>query len=330
MAKHRCPFRMRSAQATALGCAVMLWTSAFATADEVRGSTFLTLVQMQQDAPAPAVATAIVAVPPTRSVVYKTTTNAVGEKVELVMHIFEPKGHKVSDKTPAIVFFFGGGWTSGNPQTFFQHCTYLASRGIVAIAPDYRVKNRQQTTPFESVADAKSAIRFVHQNSAAWGVEPSRIVAAGSSAGGHIAACTALIPGLDDKGEDASISSVPNALVLYNPVVDTSPAGYGNARLGDRWEEISPLQHVRPDLPPTIIFHGTADKVVPYANAVAFEKAMKAAGNRCQLVTLEGEGHGLAMQLQKSAAQQALRDTDVFLESLGYLKGKPVLPAPPQ
>lgn len=57
---------------------------------------------------------------------------------------------------------------------------------------------------------------------------------AGSSDGGHVAACTALISGLDEKGEDAEVPSIPHALVLFNPVIDTSPAGYGNARLGAR------------------------------------------------------------------------------------------------
>lgn len=51
------------------------------------------------------------------------------------------------------------------------------------------------------------------------GIDPDRIVAAGGSAGGHIAACTALIPGLDADDEDAKISSQPNALVLFNPVL---------------------------------------------------------------------------------------------------------------
>lgn len=269
----------------------------------------------------------VVAAEPTRSVIYKATTNALGEKVELALHIFEPKNHKASDKAPVMVFFFGGGWNDGAPNAFFAHCKYLSQRGIVAIAPDYRVKNRQQTPPFESVADGKSAIRWVRANARALGVDPKRIVAAGSSAGGHVAACTALIPGLDDKSEETAISSIPNALVLFNPVIDTSIAGYGNARLGARWQEISPLQHVRAGAPPTIVFHGTADKTVPYANAVAFESAMKAAGNRCELVTIRGEGHGFAYRIEKKSANLALRETDRFLAGLGYLQGEPTLAA---
>jgi len=277
---------------------------------------------------AEAPATQVVGAQPTRSVLFKTTTDAAGNKVELLLHIFEPRGHKASDKSPAMVFFFGGGWNDGVPRSFFPHCAYFAGRGLVAMAPEYRVRNRQRTTPFESVADGKSAIRWIRANAAALGVDPARIAAGGSSAGGHVAACTALIPGLEQPGEDAAVSSAPNALVLFNPVIDTSAAGYGHARLGARWQEISPLQHVRPGLPPTILFHGTADKVVPYANAVAFEEAMKRAGNRCELVTIPGEGHGFAYQIEKASANLALRRSDVFLASLGYLQGEPTLPAP--
>lgn len=265
---------------------------------------------------------------PTRSVVYKTTTNAAGEKVELMMHIFEPPGHKASDKTPAIAFFFGGGWNGGSPQLFYGHCAYFASRGMVAFAPDYRVKSRQKTSPYECVTDGKSALRWLRGNAATLGIDPNRIVAAGSSAGAHVAASTTLIPGLDDKGDDLTVSSAANALVLYNPVIDTSAQGYGNARLGERWEEISPQHHVRPGLPPTIVVHGTADKTVPYANAVAFEKAMKDAGNQCELVTIKGEGHGFAYKIEKKSGNLAARRTDVFLASLGYLQGEPTLAAP--
>lgn len=262
---------------------------------------------------------------PTRVLIYKTTVNAAGEKVELKLNVFEPPGHKASDKTPVIAFFFGGGWNDGSPTNFFAHSAYFASRGMVAVVPDYRVKNRQKTTPFESVADGKSALRFLRANAATLGIDPKRIVAAGSSAGGHVAACTALIPGLDESGEDPKISSRPDALVLYNPVIDTSEIGYGNARLGARWQEISPQHHVRAGLPPTILFHGDADKTVPYANAVAFEKAMREAGNRCELVTLPGVGHGFVYKLTNKSARTATRGTDVFLASLGYLQGEPTL-----
>ncbi|MBT6399335.1 MAG: carboxylesterase family protein, partial [Verrucomicrobia bacterium] len=70
-------------------------------------------------------------------------------KVELQLHIFNPKGHKASDQRPAIVFFFGGGWSGGTPSQFYPQCEYLAKRGMVAISAEYRVKSRNGTSPLE-------------------------------------------------------------------------------------------------------------------------------------------------------------------------------------
>jgi acetyl esterase/lipase len=138
--------------------------------------------------------------PTTKSLVYRKAKQA-----HLEIEIHYPPGWKDTDKRPGIVFFFGGGWEQGTIRQFEPQTTHLASRGIVAARADYRVKSRHGVTPKECVEDAKSAIRWMRQNAAKLGVDPERIVAAGGSAGGHIAACTALTPGLDAPGEDVSV-----------------------------------------------------------------------------------------------------------------------------
>ncbi len=114
---------------------------------------------------------------------------------KLNLYIFQPLGWKATDKRPAIVCFFGGGWTNGTLRQFLPQCKYLAQRGMVAIAADYRVASRNQVKAVECVKDAKSAIRFVRKNAARLGVDPDRIVAAGGSAGGHLAAACGTIAG---------------------------------------------------------------------------------------------------------------------------------------
>ena len=89
-------------------------------------------------------------------VVYKT----IGE-VELKLHIFELAERDAKELSPAVVFFFGGGWVGGTPKQFYRQCEHFSSRGMVAISAEYRVKNRHGTTPFECVADGKSAIRWI-------------------------------------------------------------------------------------------------------------------------------------------------------------------------
>src|SRR3954469_3053334 len=75
----------------------------------------------------------------------------------LKLWIFQPQEKAAPGvKRPAIVFFFGGGWTSGSPSQFERQCRHLASRGMVAITADYRVASRQQVKPTACVADAKS------------------------------------------------------------------------------------------------------------------------------------------------------------------------------
>ena len=137
--------------------------------------------------------------------------------------ILSARTQKHKDQRPAVVFFFGGGWNGGSPSQFAPHCEYLASRGMVAMTADYRVKSRQGTTPFDCVEDGKSAIRYVRQHAKELGVDPKKIAAGGGSAGGHVAAATGTVRGMDEKNEDSGISSKPDALILFNPVYDNGP-----------------------------------------------------------------------------------------------------------
>jgi acetyl esterase/lipase len=148
--------------------------------------------------------------------VYKTVSG-----IELRLHVFSP-GHGNSTAKPAVVFFFGGAWTSGTVTQFVPQARHLTDRGMVAVIADYRVFGRHQTSPFEAVADAKSAVRWLRTHAPEFGVDPSRIVASGGSSGGHIALSAATFDAFDEPGEDTKISSKPDALVLFNPAVDTS------------------------------------------------------------------------------------------------------------
>ncbi len=252
-----------------------------------------------------------------RAELYKT----VGD-VKLYLHIVRPKGLQASDKRPAIVFFFGGGWNGGSPKQFEQHCRHLASRGMVAMAADYRVKNRNGTSPRECVQDGKSAVSWIRANAERLGVDPERIAAGGGSAGGHVAAATGTVDGLNEPGEDTSVSAKPDALVLFNPVYDNGPDGYGYDRVKDYYKEISPLDNIKPGTPPTIVFLGTKDKLIPVATAKEYEARMKAAGNRCETHFYEGRGHGFFNYGRDGGNdyRDTIEKMDKFLSSLGYLK----------
>ena len=246
--------------------------------------------------------------------VFKTT-----DQCELNLHVFDA-GERASRLRSAIVFFFGGGWNSGTPEQFYPHCRHFSKRGMLAISAEYRVKSRHNTTPFECVKDGKSAIRWLRAHADELHVDPCRIVAGGGSAGGHVAACTAVIDGYEEASEDLGISSAPNALLLFNPVIDTSPTGYGTYDLSD----ISPTHHVRPNLPPTQIFHGTADETVPLENAERFTRLMKEAGNICELTSFKGQGHGFFNYQRDDGAayHDTIKISKQFLTQHGFLNTK--------
>lgn len=275
--------------------------------------------------------------PGAKAITYKTV-----EDTKLALYVFHPEDWKPTDKRPAIVFFFGGGWTNGTPRQFLPQCQYLATRGMVAIAADYRVASRNQVKAVDCVKDAKSAIRYVRKHAAELGVDPEKIAAAGGSAGGHLAAACGTIARFDEPAEDAAISSRPNAMLLFNPAVVLAPVAGIEAdkdrqasfadRMGVDPRELSPYHHVTRGAPPTVIFHGKADRTVPYATVVAFAKAMQDAGNTCELVGYDDQGHGFFNygRGRNQMFTATLKEADRFLARLGYLKGEPTLedPAP--
>lgn len=261
---------------------------------------------------------------PDESVLYK-----VIDGDSLYLKVFKPQ--KTIEPTAAIVFFFGGGWTGGTPKQFYQQSKYLASRGILAISANYRVKNVHGTSPFDCVEDGKSAIRWIRKHAKELNIDPNKVVASGGSAGGHIALCTALVTGFENAEEDLSISSLPNAILAYNPVYDTTEKGYGHEKVVGRETEISPYHQAKKNMPPMLIFHGKADKTVPFENATRFTAKMKELGNDCNLVAFEGVGHGFfngdffRQGCGNKYFNLCMYDSDVFLTKLGYLKGKPTL-----
>ncbi len=256
---------------------------------------------------------------PDRTVPYKETPQG-----ELKLHIFNPDGLQKGQNRPAVVFFFGGGWTGGTPDHFYPQAAYLADRGMVAVCAEYRTKKGHGTDPRASVMDAKSALRWMRSKSKRLGIDPNRLAAGGGSAGGHLAAAAATLGKFSEPDEDPGVSCIPNALILFNPVYDNSENGYGYDRVKDYWEDFSPLHNIAKGMPPTIVFLGTEDKLVPVAAAEAFQAKMKANGDRSELLIYEGMPHGFFNQSKKNNKYaETVAEMDRFLVSLGWLEPKP-------
>jgi acetyl esterase/lipase len=247
------------------------------------------------------------------------------DRVDLKLQIFNPDNFNPQDSFPVIVFFFGGGWQNGTPQQFVHQAKYFSSRGMVAVLADYRTESKSGVKPDGCVKDAKAVIRYIRKNAEKLGIAPNKIIASGGSAGGHLAAAIALCKEFNHADDDLSIDERPNALVLFNPVIDNSKDGYGYERVSEFFPAISPLHNIARGAPPTLILLGSKDELVPVKVVKEYKKRMEEVGSRCDIILYEGQHHGF-FNYKKDHLEmyyRTLYDTDVFLESLGYLKGKP-------
>jgi acetyl esterase len=252
------------------------------------------------------------------SKVYKSVGNR-----ELTVELNYPPGWKASDKRPALVFFFGGGWTHGSPTQFESQAEYFAKRGLVCARADYRTRSKDHNTPDKCVEDAISAMRWVRSHAAELGIDPNRIVAAGGSAGGHLAACTFFCDGINAPDDDQSVSPKPNAMILYNPVLDLvavrAERAVGNSFGGvnDKMlKAISPALYLRKEMPPTLILDGTKDWLNPQTRA--FVDKAKSIGAPVEAWYAEGQPHGFFNK--QPWRDKTTAEAEAFLRRIGYLK----------
>lgn len=237
----------------------------------------------------------------------------------LTLDVYLPGSWKPEDQRPCVVWFFGGGWEVGVPWQYERHARKLASLGIVSITPDYRVKARHgaKNTPFESLDDARSAMEWVRSHATELGIDPKQIAAAGGSSGGHLALSCAVF--------ETSPDHHPDALILFNPVVDFEIPFVAKRTTADereRLRSIAPLHHLAGRLPPTLIIHGTADAIVPIKTTEAFmDEAIGKGSGQVRLIRYPGKGH--EFHLGGAASRREFRSTlneiEDFLRELKWL-----------
>lgn len=259
---------------------------------------------------------AVIPFTPTRELTYKHVGN-----VDLKLEIFDPPAALRTPHAPAIVLFFGGGWISGAPRQMYPQCAAFAARGMVAIAADYRTKSKENVTPRECVIDGKSCLRWVQAHASELGIDPGRIAAGGGSAGGHVAMAAAILPGFDDPAAPDHAPIHVAALVLWNPVVDNGPGGYGYDRVKDYYQEISPLHNLKAGIPPTLAMWGTADKLVPVTTGQKLQAEITRLGNRCEVIFYANQQHGFFNWHAAGSPyfDQTMAAAETFLTSLKLL-----------
>lgn len=241
------------------------------------------------------------------------TYRSVGDR-ELQMHIVSPDGHSANARAPAVVFFHGGGWRRGSPETGFRYAETLAEHGIVTLAAEYRFT--EVATLDEIIADAASAVRWTRERARRLGIHPGRIIALGHSAGGHLAASATVLSILDEADAYAQASPRPNALALLAPYAATRETAGQYLPPGADIADYEPRENIGRRVPPTLIIQGTADTVVSAADSSAYHEALVAAGVDSTLHLLEDVGHGFQEDGASSAVSEQLVE---FARYLGYL-----------
>ncbi len=231
----------------------------------------------------------------------------------LKMDVFLPEGYSSDEKSfPAIVFYHGGSWRGGLVSWHYPDCAYWSKRGMIAVSVDYRLKDRDQVeVPLECVKDAKSAVRFLRKNAKELQVDVDKIVVAGGSAGGQMAAAVATIDNVNDQSDDLAISCTPNAAVMYNPYFKCE-------------EELRPPNFIVKGLPPMISFLGSEDPSVSVESLKAFHEDLKKAGNVSEFYVGKGGKHGFCIgtKVQNPFFYWSLELVDAFLVKHGILTGE--------
>ncbi len=165
-------------------------------------------------------------------------------------------------------------------------------------------------------------MRYIKLNAKKFRIDTTKIIACGGSAGGHLAASTAFVSYYNEDTDDLNISTKPHALILFNPVINNGPNGYGYDRIGNEYSHFSPIHNITKGAPPTIILIGTKDQLIPIETINTYKTKMDSINSLCKIKFYTNQKHGFFNYKHTSNYHQTLKDVNLFLNELGYLKTK--------
>lgn len=211
----------------------------------------------------------------------------------------------VDTPQPTVIFIHGGGWTGGTKEAGIGFLLPYIAMGWNAVNVDYRVA-RVANAP-AAVEDCLCALRWIAANAKQYQIDLTRLVVTGDSAGGHLSLTTGMVPANAEVDRLCPGPPLPKvaAVVNFYGITDVNDLleGPNQRSYAVQWlgevpnkaevaRRVSPLEYVRPGLPPTMIIHGDADPVVPYQHSLRLKAALDKAGVANEMYTVPGGRHG--------------------------------------
>ncbi len=206
------------------------------------------------------------------------------------LDIYLPKS--VAPPLPVVLYIHGGGWTHGDKAWGVEKptCEAIAGAGYAVVSINYKLNTPGSCDAFpQNVHDCKSALRWIRKEAAHYGFDPERVAVAGGSAGGHLALLTAYTPAVEELNAGGLYREYPahvSCVIDLFGISDVRLWGHrsfvsmnGAPKERERLLELaSPMAHISSKTVPTLVIHGTRDRVVPFAQAEALVEQLRKCG----------------------------------------------------
>lgn len=218
---------------------------------------------------------------------------------QTVLDVYKPAGNG-SSKRCGVLAIHGGGWVNGSKERVVGSLVipWLA-KGCVVANVEYRLAAVAPAPA--AVEDVLKAAEWFRKNASRWNVDSKRIVAVGTSAGGHLALMVGLTPKRARFGPTGNVAAVINFYGITD--VEDQLGGDNMRKYAVTWvkegegrmelaRRVSPISYIREDVPPVLTIHGQVDETVPYDHGVRLTKELRDAGADAEMISVPNGGHG--------------------------------------
>lgn len=244
------------------------------------------------------------------------------DSLSLQLDIYKLKD--LDEPAPVMIFIHGGAWRTGKRADYLPYLIDYAKKGFVTVTVSYRLV-KQATFP-AAVQDVNCAVKFIKTHAGEYGINPDKVVLIGGSAGGHLSLMIGYAGNEVLFNEDCPMEndSKVNAIIdLYGPADLTTSYAISTYQTQDFlnttfdkdpdiYKMASPKTFITSDDPPTLIFQGTIDSLVPVSQSDSLDSWLDKAGIPHEYHRLKGWPHTMDVSVKVNEYCQYY--IDAFLE----------------